>query len=50
MNENYTPHPDYDALPEAIKATFTEKEYSWLSDEERNNLQRDMTMPDVEED
>jgi len=47
---NYTPHPDYDQLPEAIKSSLTPKEYAWLPDEERNNLQDEMTLPEVEED
>ena len=47
---SYQPHPDYENLPTVIKESITEKEYSWMPDEERKNLQRDMTMPDVEED
>ncbi len=50
MTDNYQPHPDYEALPEAIKATITEKEYTWMPDEERRNLQEDMTMPEYQED
>jgi len=49
-DRNYENHPDYDNLPEAIKADITRKEYAWMPDELRNNLERDMTTPDYEED
>lgn len=42
-------HPDYDALPESLKMTVTEKEFCWLSDEEKRNLQHEFCMPDPEE-
>jgi len=49
-DHNYTDHPDYERLPEAIKAYISPKEYAWMSDEERRNLQEDMTMPEPQED
>jgi hypothetical protein len=48
--QNYTPHPDYQNLPEGIKADLSEKDYAWLDDESRRNLIRDMTNPEVAED
>lgn len=50
MTENYQDHPEYQSLPEGIKAAFTPKEYAWLDDESRRNLQRDLTSPEVGED
>lgn len=44
------PHPDYSLLPEAIRATITPKQYAWLDDESRRNLQHDMTTPEPLED
>lgn len=43
-------HPDYAQLDECIKSSFTEAEYASMPDEERKNLLRDMTMPEVPED
>lgn len=43
-------HPDYDSLPEPIKAQVSEKEYCWLSERQRINLEREMTMPEPVED
>ena len=48
--KNYEDHPDYQSLPESVKAVYTQKEYAWLDDESRNNLLRDMTLPEVAED
>lgn len=31
-------HPDYEALPEIIKAMYSEREYAWLGAEERGRL------------
>ena len=39
----------YDALPEAMKPFITRQEFRWLSDEEKLNLQAQMTEPDAEE-
>lgn len=47
---NYESHPDYESLPEGIKANYTPKEYAWLDDESRNNLIQDITLPEVAED
>ena len=44
----FTHHPDYDALPEAIKAAVTAREYAWMSDLQRDNITADMTEPDEE--
>lgn len=48
--ENFKEHPDYQSLPESIKAMYTQKEYAWLDDESRENLIKDMTLPEVAED
>ena len=40
----------YEALPEILKFMVTPKEFSWMSDEQRENLQDDFTNPDYEED
>jgi hypothetical protein len=43
-------HPDYEQLPDSIKAVMTEKEYCWLSDAEKVSLVEDFTMPEAVED
>ena len=48
MNEANT-HPDYAGLPECIKRIYSEKEYCWLSDEEKRALVRDTCNPCVDE-
>lgn len=50
IESGQTPHPDYQSLPESIKAMYSPKEYAWLDDESRNNLLQDMTNPEVAED
>ena len=40
----------YDDLPQAIKATVSEQEFLWLSDEEKQSLVQDITTPDFEAD
>lgn len=50
LKENYSEHPDYQSLPESIKTMYTQKEYAWLDDESRENLIKDMTLPEVAED
>ena len=48
---NYTPHPDYDKLPESIKVLYTEKEHAWLTNDTRQRLIEDHCYPeDVEYD
>lgn len=42
----YTPHPDYNKLPTPIKMNISEKEYAWLTDEQRENLLEDLCNPD----
>lgn len=37
----------YDALPESIKAMYSEKEYAWLSDAEKQTLVERETEPEV---
>ena len=37
----------YEALPEAIKAMYSEKEYAWLSDTEKQTLIERETEPEV---
>jgi len=38
----------YDRLPEVIRRTMTLREYSWLSDREKNNLVTQVTTPDAD--
>jgi hypothetical protein len=42
-------HPDYENLPESIKMAVSEKEFCWLSELEKQQLQDDFCMPQVEE-
>ena len=46
----YTHHPDYDALPEGIKAMYTPKEYAWLPQPLKDNIIDDNVLPEVIED
>ena len=48
--DNFTPHPDYNNLPEGIKSSISPKEYAWMPDDLRKDLQKDMTLPEVGED
>ena len=41
---------EYEALPEAIKAIYTPKEYAWLPPEVRARVIEQQTMPEVGED
>lgn len=50
MGDNYTRHPEYDALPESIKAEVSEKEHAWMTDEQRARLMDDFCLPEPEED
>lgn len=43
-------HPDYQRLPECVKASFSDKEYNSMPDEEKRTLIHDMTHPEVGED
>lgn len=43
-------HPGHEKLPECIKQAVTEKEYSWMSDAQRNRLQDEFCMPEPEGD
>jgi hypothetical protein len=45
---NFTHHPDYDGLPDAIKAIVTPKEYAWMSNQQRVDLLMDICEPDEE--
>ncbi len=36
----------YDDLPEALRATFTRKEWSWMSDTQKANLSVDELEPE----
>ena len=42
-------HPDYDELPMVIKTAISEKDYCWLTDEQRAHLLEDLTNPDPED-
>jgi hypothetical protein len=48
--DNYTPHPDYDDLPESIKRMYTEKEFAWLGDDGRKRLLETECYPETEGD
>lgn len=43
-------HPDYEKLPEAIKAQVSEKEYAWLPESDRQRVVDEFTMPEATED
>ena len=45
---NFTMHPDYDDLPDAIKAAVSPKDFAWLTDSQRAELIIDFCTPDVE--
>lgn len=46
----YTNHPDYDKLPESIKATYSPKEFAWLPQPLKDSIMDDNTLPEVAED
>ena len=35
---DFTEHPDYEALPKAIKNMYTPEDHAWLGDEDRERL------------
>lgn len=41
---------EYDALPEALKAIYTPREFAWMPTERRSRLIEEETMPEVGED
>jgi hypothetical protein len=41
-------HPEYNDLPDAIKAAVSPKEFAWLTDSQRADLTNDLCTPDVE--
>ena len=41
---------DYEALPESIKATYSEQEYLWLSSTEKARLLQTETEPEADAD
>lgn len=41
---------EYDALPAALKAIYTPREYAWIPPERRARLIEEETMPEVGED
>lgn len=41
---------EYAALPEALKAIYSPREYAWMPPERRARLLEEETMPDVPED
>lgn len=48
-NKPFT-HPDYEKLPEAIKAQVSEKEYAWLPESDRQRVVDEFTMPEATDD
>lgn len=47
---NFTPHPDYDNLPDAVKQGITAQEYAWMNDKQRETLIERECLPDYEGD
>lgn len=43
----FTTHPEYEGLPESIKACHTAQQFAWLG-EERNRIVERETMPDMD--
>lgn len=43
-------HPEYRELPAGIKTAVSEKEYSWMSEGQRQRLQDEFCMPEPEVD
>lgn len=48
--EVHTASPDYQSLPQCIKASVTAKDYLWMGDYARQRLIKDMTEPEGTED
>ena len=46
----YQHHPDYDGLPEGIKAMYSPKEYAWLPQPLKDSIIEDSTLPEDPED
>lgn len=46
----FTKHPDYDGLPEAIKAAYSPREYAWLPQPLKDSIIDDEINPEVPED
>ncbi|MEN6440932.1 MAG: hypothetical protein ABFD97_20370 [Syntrophobacter sp.] len=46
--ENYTIHPDYQQLPEAIRHKVSPKEYSWMLQDGRGRLIESECYPDAD--
>ena len=49
-NTPYDLHPEYEKLPECIKCGVSAKEYSWLTDSQRNRLIEQECYPEIEDD
>ncbi len=47
---DYTPHPEYEKLPEAIKAEISDKEFAWMLDSQRDRLMDDFCCPEPDND
>lgn len=45
---NFTPHPEYEDLPDVIKVAVSAKDFAWLTDSQRAELITDFCTPDVE--
>lgn len=46
----FTRPPEYDSLPEGIKAEYTPREYAWLPQPLKDSIIEDSTLPEVPED
>ena len=49
MTDTYGVRTRYDGLPAAVRDIVSEKEYAWLSAEEKHRLTQDLTEPDAEQ-
>ena len=47
---SYHHHPDYDRLPQVIKAQITPEEFAWLLNFGRDNLYEQICYPEPTED
>lgn len=45
---NLRSESEYDRLPECIKALYSERQYQWFSDSEKQNLVQRETEPECE--
>ena len=49
MTADFQSHPDYNNLPESLKALYSEKEFAWLGNDGRDRLMETECYPEPEE-